>query len=352
MGLKLQPPYPPMEALLVDSIPEGPEWRYEPKWDGFRCIAYRDASEVVLQSKAGQPLQRYFPELVKAILKLKPAQFVLDGEIVVPVGGQLVFDELLLRIHPAKSRVEKLAQEHPASLIAFDLLEDERGNVLVEKNFVERRRRLDLFARNYFAESSSVRLSPITDNIAIVERWFEQGGASLDGIIAKRADMPYRSGERTAMQKFKNIRTADCVIGGFRYGSKGGQVGSLLLGLYDDAGVLHHVGFTSGIKASERPALTRKLEALIDPPGFTGRAPGGPSRWSTERSGEWKPLAPKLVIEVAYDHFTQGRFRHGTRFVRWRPDKAPRQCTFEQLQLHKPKSRVEELLSSGAASGF
>jgi ATP-dependent DNA ligase len=328
--LNLKPPFPPMEALLVKEIPLGSDWRYEPKWDGFRCLVFRDGAEIFLQSKAGQPLHRYFPEMVDAIEKLSARDFVLDGELVIPAGQSFSFDDLLQRIHPAKSRIEKLSREHPAILIVFDLLE-EGGELLVGKPFADRRARLEKFAHQFLVGNDSIRLSPSTPDVEMARRWFAQAGASLDGIIAKRADLDYRSGERTGMQKYKHIQTVDCVVGGFRYGSKTDQVGSLLLGLYDESGLLHHVGFTSGIKAADRTALTTKLEKLIKAPGFTGRAPGGPSRWSSERSGEWKPLAAKLVAEVAYDHFTQGRFRHGTKFVRWRPDKAPEQCKFDQV---------------------
>lgn len=320
-----------MEALLVDEIPQGPHWQYEPKWDGFRCLAFRDGDEIYLQSKSGQPLARYFPEVVAALSKLDAKKFVLDGEIAIPLGEKLSFDDLLLRLHPAESRVRKLATETPAIYIIFDLLVNERGKSLVNEPLRDRREQLKNFAHKHFHSEGPIFLSPATTEIESAEKWFNNPGESLDGIIAKVADLSYQSGERTGMQKIKQIRTVDCVVGGFRYGSKTKVVGSLLLGLYGDDGLLHHVGFCSGIKASEKPSLTKKLEALRRPPGFTGRAPGGPSRWSTERSGEWEPLEPKLVVEVAYDHFTGGRFRHGTRFMRWRPDKAPAQCTLDQV---------------------
>jgi len=332
MTLPLKQSYPPMEAKSVAQLPTGTDWQYEPKWDGFRCIAFRDGDGVDLQSKSGQPLSRYFPELVEALLKLKPKQFVLDGEIVVPVEGRLSFDDLLMRIHPAASRVQKLAKEHPAILIVFDLLVDERGKSFVEGMLPERRKKLDAFAKKYFAKHKSIELSPATGDLKVAKGWLAGAGGDVDGVIAKRLDVPYQSGNRNGMVKVKRLRTADCVVGGFRYASEGKLVGSLLLGLYDEEGLLHHVGFTSGIKAADKPALTKKVEALIKAPGFTGRAPGGPSRWSTERSAEWKPLAPKLVIEVQYDHFTGGRFRHGTRFLRWRPDKKPAQCLMEQVR--------------------
>ena len=331
MNLPIQPPFPPMEALSVDEIPTGEEWQYEPKWDGFRCLVFRDGAEVQLQSKSGQPLARYFPELVEAVKALRPTKFVLDSEIAVPVAQKLSFEDLQLRLHPAESRVRKLAKEMPAIMIVFDLLVDSKGKSLTDEPLEERRAKLQAFAVNHFSKDGSIFLSPATTDLRIARKWFSNPGESLDGIIAKLRNVPYRSGDRTGMQKIKQVRTVDCVVGGFRYGSKTKVVGSLLLGLYDEAGLLNHVGFCSTIKSSERAALTKKLEALRKPPGFSGRAPGGPSRWATERSGEWEPLDNKLVVEVAYDHFTGGRFRHGTKFLRWRPDKAPRQCTFEQV---------------------
>jgi ATP-dependent DNA ligase len=332
MTLPLRSPFPPMEALSVDEIPVGDEWQYEPKWDGFRCLVFRDGDKVELQSKSGQPLTRYYPELVEAALKLKAKKFVIDGEIVVPADGAFSFDALLQRIHPAQSRVQKLAKETPALLIVFDLLID-GGNPLIDLPLQERRRALDAFAQKYFYDR--IRLSPATTKLSEAKGWLKRVGATLDGIIAKRRDFEYRSGDRTGMQKIKNYRSADCVVGGFRYNEGKPVVGSLLLGLYDDKGLLHHVGFTSTIKREDKPALTAKLEKLIAPPGFTGNAPGGPSRWSTKRSGEWQPLKPKLVVEVCYDHFTGDRFRHGTKLLRWRPDKAPEQCTLDQVKQKK-----------------
>jgi ATP-dependent DNA ligase len=331
MKLPIQPPFPPMEALSVEEIPEGGDWQYEPKWDGFRCLAFRDGEEVALQSKAGQPLARYFPELVEAVKALSPVSFVLDSEIAIPVGQKLSFEDLQLRLHPAESRVRKLAKETPAIMIAFDLLVDEDGNSLVDKPLENRRALLQRFAAKHFNKEGPIFLSPATTDIKIARKWFSNPGESLDGIIAKLRNVTYRSGDRTGMQKIKQIKSVDCVVGGFRYGTGSKLVGSLLLGLYD-RGLLHHIGFCSAIKAADKPVLTKELEALRKPPGFTGRAPGGPSRWSTERSGQWEPLEPKLVVEVAYDHFTGGRFRHGTKFMRWRPDKAPKQCTMEQVE--------------------
>ena len=324
-----------MEAQSVEQIPEGPNWQYEPKWDGFRCIVFRDGDKVELQSKAGQPLARYFPDLVSAFRELAAKRFVLDGEIVVPEGTALSFDALLQRIHPAATRIARLAAETPASFIAFDLLVDDKGRSLVEKPLETRRHALEKFAVKQFGDGGRLWLSPATRDLKTVQRWFQNVGGALDGVIAKEADRGYLSGERDGMVKIKKLRTADCVIGGFRYASKGKVVGSILLGLYDRGGLLHHVGFSSSFNAQQKVELTPRLEALIKPPGFTGQAPGGPSRWSTERSAEWKPLANKLVVEVQYDHFTGGRFRHGTKFLRWRPDKAARQCTLDQLQGEK-----------------
>ncbi|MGQ0713449.1 MAG: ATP-dependent DNA ligase [Gemmatimonadaceae bacterium] len=321
-----------MEAQLVDELPTGSEWQYEPKWDGFRCLVHRDGERVDLVSKAGKPLTRYFPDVVDTVRAVGARRFVLDGEIVVPVEDSLSFDELLLRIHPAASRIEKLSRESPASLVVFDLLVDARGRSLVAKTLAERREALDAFAEETLEGVPRIYLSPATTSRATVSKWLRSVGDGLDGIIAKRLDVPYASGDRTGMRKVKNMRTAECVVGGFRYASNGKIVGSLLLGLYDGAGLLHHVGFTSNIKSDVKADLTRRLEKLVTPPGFTGRAPGGPSRWSTERSAEWKPLKPELVVEVRYDHFSGGRFRHGTSFLRWRPDKAPRQCTVDQVE--------------------
>jgi ATP-dependent DNA ligase len=340
MALPIHPPFAPMEALSVEAIPEGAEWQYEPKWDGFRCVAFRNGADVRLQSKAGQPLARYFPDVVEALRAMKPKQFVLDGELVIVTGNKLSFDDLLLRLHPAQSRVRKLAAQTPATFIVFDLLVNERGKLLVNETLVKRRPALEAFAKKFF--TATLRLSPATRSITEARRWLQSGGGTLDGVIAKRIDVPYASGERDAMQKIKLLRTADCVVGGFRYAEKKNYVGSLLLGLYDADGLLHHVGFCSGIKAADREVLTKKLEKLIAPPGFTGRAPGGPSRWSKKRSTEWQPLKPKLVAEVEFDHVSGGRFRHGTRFLRWRPDKEPRQCTMDQME--QKKSCALELL--------
>jgi ATP-dependent DNA ligase len=292
-----------MEARSVEEIPAGNGWQYEPKWDGFRCIAFRDGRKIYLQSKAGQPLARYFPEL---------------------------------RLHPAASRVQKLAKAHPAMFIIFDLLGQDRQSYL-KRSLQERRAMLEEFARENFKTKSALRLSPATTNPATAKKWFAKVGGNLDGVIAKELNASYASGERTAAIKVKQIRSADWVVGGFRYASGARVLGSLLLGLYGEDGLLHHVGFTSSFKTNDRRVLAKKFEGLKKTPGFTGHAPGGASRWSTDRSGEWEPVDPKVVVEVAYDHFT-GRFRHGTRILRWRPDKTPRQCTMEQVEHRDGKS--------------
>lgn len=284
-----------------------------------------------MQSKAGKPLTRYFPKLVVAARALGAPRFVLDGEIVVPTGNAFSFDALLQRIHPAASRVSELAAETPAMMIVFDLLAVE-GGALLDRPLAERRGALEQFASEWFRPGGSFRLSPISTDRAQAQRWLKGVGARLDGIVAKRRDLPYQAGERTGMQKVKNYRSADCVVGGLRYGAGKRLVGSLLLGLYDAEGLLQHVGFTSAIQTKDKRALTERLEKLIAPPGFTGAQPGGPSRWATARSAEWKPLAPRIVVEVTYDHFTDGGFRHGTRLMRFRPDKAPAQCTMDQVE--------------------
>jgi ATP-dependent DNA ligase len=334
---------PPMEARLVESLPTDPGWQYEPKWDGFRCLAFKSGDDVELRAKSGKTLTRYFPDVAASLIKARPERFVLDGELVIPIGDSLSFDALQLRLHPAESRVRKLAAESPAMLIVFDCLTDADGKSLVSAPLTERRKALEkLFGAARDAEV--LRLTPCTRSIDEARQWFDRVGGALDGIVAKRLDGPYRPGERD-MLKVKRLRTADCVVGGFRYEADSSLVGSLLLGLYDEAGKLDHVGFTSAIADADRPALTRRLKGLVEPPGFTGDAPGGPSRWSTERTGEWQPLRPELVVEVRYDHITGRRFRHGTALLRWRPDKAPRQCTFEQLEKPaRPGKLIEGIL--------
>ena len=335
----------PMEARSVDELPAGEGWQFEPKWDGFRCLAFKAGEEVELRAKSGKPLGRYFPEVVQALRELPPASFVLDGELAIPQGDTLSFDALQLRLHPAESRIRRLAHETPARLILFDILLTPDRRDMRDAPLSERREALEAFWGS-LDDRSLLRLSPYSRDRAEAEGWLAKAGGALDGVVAKRVDGRFEAGER-AMLKIKRLRSADCVVGGFRYEAKRKLVGSLLLGLYDEEGRLDHVGFTSGIGDAEKPGLTKRLEALIEPPGFTGDAPGGPSRWATERSTEWQPLRPELVAEVRYDHVTGGRFRHGTRFLRWRPDKTPSQCTFEQMQEGARPSRVIAAVTEG-----
>ncbi|MBZ9762436.1 ATP-dependent DNA ligase [Mesorhizobium sp. CA8] len=322
---------PPMEARTAETLPtENGPWQYEPKWDGFRCLAFKGKEDVDLRAKSGKPLGRYFPELITTVRRLDAKDFVVDGEIVIEIDGRASFDALQMRLHPAESRIRKLSMETPARLILFDMLVAPTGKIMLEAPLADRRAALETFISG--CAGGALRLSRSTTDIATAERWLRGSGqGSTDGVVAKGLDEPYRPGER-AMIKVKRLRTADCVVGGFRYLNGTRLVGSLLLGLYNDNGQLDHVGFTSTIASGERAALTERLEKLRGGSGFTGKAPGGPSRWSTERSGEWEPVRPKLVVEVRFDHVTGGRFRHGTRLLRWRPDKAPSQCTFEQIE--------------------
>jgi ATP-dependent DNA ligase len=365
LDLPIRPPYPPAEAKPVKELPRSPGWLYEPKWDGFRCLAFRSGDEIVLQSKAGQPLTRYFPEIVAALRDLRARKFVLDGEIVIraPVPRRqttLDFDALLQRIHPAASRVQRLSLETPASYLVFDLLVDKKGKALVDQPLSARRMRLEEFAERFLAKDARIELSPAGSDFSTAEKWMREGAAAgWDGVVAKRLDCAYTSGERTGMVKVKRIRTADCVVGGFRWarggedktgrGTKekpGEKIGSLLLGLYNKRGELDHVGFSSSFSREERKKLKPILKPLIAGParnggenttreagGFTGKAPGGPSRWTRDdRDTEWVPLKPRLVGEFQYDHFSGGRFRHGTKLLRWRPDKKPEQCTIDQVK--------------------
>jgi len=330
MRLKVSSDIEPMEARLVDALPRDAGWQFEPKWDGFRCLAFRGGREVELKAKSGKSLNRFFPDMVRVIAELPETKLVLDGELLIAVDGAFCFDALQMRLHPSETRVRKLSTEQPATFVAFDCLISTSGSSLLDAPFEQRRAALDgVFART--GESEAFTITPFTRDLKKAERWLHGAQVQTDGVIAKRLDLPYAPGER-AMLKVKRMRTADCVVGGFRYESGRKLVGSLLLGLYDEEGLLHHVGYTSAIPAADKPELTKRLEKLIAPPGFTGNAPGGPSRWSSERSAEWQPLKPKLVVEVRYVYISGDRFRHGTKLVRWRPDKAPRQCTFEQLK--------------------
>ncbi|MGI6851880.1 ATP-dependent DNA ligase [Mesorhizobium sp. 1B3] len=334
----------PMEARLVDDLPNEPVWQFEPKWDGFRCLAYRKGELADLRAKSGKPLGRYFPEVIRAVLSAASDDFIIDGELAIPIGETLAFDALQMRLHPAESRIRKLSSQTPAIFILFDILRREAGDI-VHATLAERRAVLETLFRE-MPPGGLFRLSPYTRDRNEAMGWLEHSGGALDGVVAKRVDGRYEYGERS-MLKVKRLRSADCVVGGFRYASDSRLVGSLLLGLFDSAGLLHHVGFTSTISNEERPSLTKRLEALTGAPGFTGNAPGGPSRWSTERSAEWQPLRHELVVEVRYDQVTGDRFRHGTKLLRWRPDKAPRQCTFDQIEREaRPGKLIQQLVAA------
>ncbi|MEI9850750.1 MAG: ATP-dependent DNA ligase [Sphingomonas sp.] len=314
----------PMEARLVGALPEGAGWQFEPKWDGFRALAERDGASVEIWSKSGKPLGRYFPEVVAMLAALREDRFLLDGELIIPIGDTLSFAALQARLHPAASRVARLAAETPAQLMLFDCLRLGTHD-LAALPLARRRAALERFHAG--AGTAALLLSPRGADRAEAEAWLARAGGALDGVVAKRLDDAYRPGER-AMLKIKQLRTADCVVGGYRR-SEGGGVASLLLGLFDGEGRLDHVGFTSAFSAAERAALAPVVARAEGPPGFTGDAPG-PSRWN----GEAKPYVPlrhQLVAEVVYDQVTGGRFRHATRFLRWRPDKPAGQCDRDQL---------------------
>ena len=332
-------PVAPMEARSAESLPnELGKWQFEPKWDGFRCLAFKDGDAVELKGKSGTSLGRFFPEIVATLLDVPFEQFVVDGELVIELGGRMSFDALQARLHPAASRIRRLSQETPARLILFDMLVGPDGSPVKALPLTQRRSALEAFGEKA-AIAGKLIVTPCTRDLAQAKEWLDDfSHDGRDGVVAKRLDGRYLGGER-AMVKVKRLRTADCVVGGFRYQSNSDEVGSLLLGLYNAQGLLDHVGFTSTIAKDEREALTRKLRALQARPGFTGKAPGGPSRWSTERSGEWEPLAPELVVEVRYDHVTSDRFRHGTKLLRFRPDKAPRQCSIDQIIAPPPADR-------------
>jgi ATP-dependent DNA ligase len=321
----------PMEAKSAESLPnEQGTWQFEPKWDGFRCMAFKDHGAVELRGKSGTSLSRYFPEVVAALQETPFERFVVDGELVIELNGRMTFDALQARLHPAETRIRRLSEETPARLILFDMLVGPDGSSLTALPLTERRRALETFGEEA-SMAGKLIVTPCTRDLAEATEWLNDFGRDgRDGVVAKRLDGPYLSGER-AMIKVKRLRTADCVVGGFRYQTGGHEVGSLLLGLYNAQGLLDHVGFTATIAKQERSELTQRLVTLQAPSGFTGRAPGGPSRWSTERSGEWEPLRPELVVEVRYDHVTSERFRHGTKLLRFRPDKPPRQCTLDQI---------------------
>jgi ATP-dependent DNA ligase len=342
-GLSVALATPPMEARLASAIPDGTGWQFEPKWDGFRCLAFRDGDNTELMSKSGKPLARYFPEIAEALRALDEDRFVLDGELVLPLGDVLSFGALQLRLHPAASRIDKLSRETPAQLMLFDALQI-GVQVLLEKPLADRRAALERFMRK--ASGPRLRLSPATEDPRLAAEWFERSGKALDGVVVKRLDAPYQPGER-AMVKVKQRRTADCVVGGYRKG-KGG-VGSLLLGLYDREGKLDYVGFSSSFSDVDRATLAKKLAKDEGASPFTGSSPGGASRWSNGRSTEWVALKGDLVAEVIYDQVTGGRFRHGTTFLRWRPDKRPDQCTRQQLEHELSPAALEQMFEGAQA---
>jgi ATP-dependent DNA ligase len=328
--LPLRPPVEPMETRQVAAIPVGSDWSYEPKWDGFRCVIFRNGDAVELESKSGQTLTRYFPEIVEAAIALNARQFVLDGEIYIERDGRFDFDALLQRIHPAASRVLRLSKETPSKYAAFDLLVDAGGNRCYDWPLSRRREMLEKFASDEFEICGTFGLSPATGDIEVARTWLAGDMARLDGVVAKRTDAPYAFGSRDAVVKIKRLYTADCVVGGFRRSKEGG-IASLLLGLYDDS-VLDHVGFVGSMSAPERRRAAELLEPLAGGEGFSGNAPGGPSRWRKDpAAAEWIPVTPEIVVEITFDHVTARRFRHASKLIRWRPDKAPRQCTIDQL---------------------
>jgi ATP-dependent DNA ligase len=316
--LPLKLPVKPQLARPAKDLPEGDQWRFEPKWDGFRTIVFRDGDDVKLQSRNGRPMNRYFPEVVEQVLALPGQQLVLDGEMIVVVDGIQEFDLLSQRIHPAESRVKMLAEKTPAGFVAFDLLAEGKEKLL-DLPYVERRKRLEAVIED------PVQLTPCTDDPEAAQAWFT--GRS-EGVIAKDADAPYQPGERTGMFKIKRVRTADTVVMAFRFGKEEGTVGSLILGLYDDDGELHVVGHTSGFTAKQKRELIDKLE----PYRTYERGSGEPSRWKSDEELVWEGLRPELVVEVGFDHITGNRIRHGAKFQRWRSDKEPRECLMEQLR--------------------
>jgi ATP-dependent DNA ligase len=318
MKLPLKPPVKPQLAKSARELPEGEEWCYEPKFDGFRTIVFRDGDEVQLQSRNGRPMNRYFPDVVEQVLALPHDRLVLDGEMIVVVDGIQEFDLLSQRIHPAASRVERLRKETPAALVAFDLLA-EGDDVLCPLPYEERRERLAAVV------ADPVELTPMTPDTGDAGQWLT---GTSEGVIAKQCAAPYRPGERTGMVKIKRVRTADAVVAAFRFGKEEGTLGSLILGMYDDDGQLHIVGHTSGFKAKEKRELIAKLE-----PYRTGeRGSGEPSRWKSDEELVWEGLRPELVVEVAFDHITGQRIRHGSKLLRWRDDKDPSECHISQLR--------------------
>ena len=357
MHLPVMPTVEPMLAKRVDAIPGGDDWIFEPKWDGFRAIVFRDAEEILIQSRDEKPLNRYFPDIEKPLLEALPRRCVLDGEIVIVRGDSLDFDALQLRLHPAASRVKKLAAETPASFVAFDLLCN--GNRDLREVAFEKRR--DELEKLLASVRAPIHLTPATRDRQVAADWFRRfEGAGLDGVVAKPVDGTYEPGKRV-MLKVKHERDCDCVVAGFRWHRKDEEpaVGSLLLGLYDDKGVLQHVGVCASFSAAKRRELVRFLkpyrkDALAKHPwkgwadegAAESRMPGGQSRWSQGKDLSWEPLRPELVVEVAYDHMQGDRFRHMAQFRRWREDKGPKDCTFEQLEVVPPEE-LREVFRSG-----
>ena len=318
MSLPLSPPIQPQLAKSARELPAGDDWCYEPKWDGFRTIVFRDGDEVHLQSRNGKPMNRYFPDVVEQALALPAQRYVIDGEMVVTVDGIQEFDLLSQRIHPAASRVERLAKETPAALVAFDLLA-EGDETLVELPYTERRKRLAALV------ADPVELTPSTDDADAAGQWLAGTG---EGVIAKQSSAPYRPGERVGMVKVKRVRTADAVVAAFRFGKEPDTVGSLILGMYDDDGKLHIVGHTSGFRAKQK----RELLELLEPYRTGERGSGEPSRWKSDEELVWEGLRPELVCEIGFDHITGQRIRHGAKFMRWRADKEPQECLTSQLR--------------------
>lgn len=346
MTLPLAPPLEPMLSKSAENIPEGSRWVYEPKWDGFRALVFRDGGDIRVISRKQTLLNRYFPELDAVFQAGLPDRCVVDGEIIVVGGRGLEFETLQLRLHPAASRVAKLSQETPASFVGFDILAlgDDDLRVLPLS-----RRRDILVGR--VAEAPSLCLTPQTNDVDEARSWFTRfEGAGLDGVIAKQVEGPYLAGKR-GWVKIKHQRTADCVVGGYRVASDGKGVGSLLLGLYDESGILHHVGHTSSFSAMERREILEILDLYKGEGGFThGHGPGGPSRWSQGRDLNWVSLRPELACEVGFEKLEGARFRHAARFLRWRPDKEPGECTYEQLE---PPERfhLSEIMALSHGSG-
>jgi len=340
-----------MEAESVAELPRGAQWQYEPKWDGFRCLLIREGRRVRMQSKGGRDLVRYFPEVVVAASAIDAKSFILDGELIIRLDEGYSFDALLQRMHPASSRVKRLAGETPARFMAFDLLRSVDKD-LAALPLAKRRPALEVFARRQF-RNDVFALSPASRSYAEAKRWLQRVEDGHDGVVAKRLDLAYCSGTREGMQKIKLMRSADCVVGGFRYAEKkqAGRkvVGSLLLGLYDKSGLLHHVGFSSAIKTSDKTALTEQFEKIISESSFTGKAPGGPSRWSKKRSAEWQPVRPVQVVEICFDHVSGDRFRHGTKIIRWQTDKTPSQCGIGQLRQSTRKGPAKGPKAHGRA---